>query len=331
MSQAGRALLIGLVITLLGLSIGLPVASAESDPPSPYPPSPAGPALETDDGALATALSCPVGFSHPDRAVALLVHGTGTTATESWPDGFGKALPRAGFDWCMVQLPDRALGDIQLSSEYVVSAVRSIANETGRKVDLIGHSQGAVEIRWAVRFWPDVRAEVDDLITLAGANDGVYAASTDCSLGHCSPASWQMRVGAALEAAVNQIPAPTGPSYTAIYSNSDVIIQPTSSATFSGASNVLVQDICPGRYVEHAWHLFDASVFAIALDAIDHVGPADAARVPRSACNEITAPGVDPTVAMADTATLGTNAAAAILSHPRTTSEPPLRDYALAG
>jgi hypothetical protein len=231
----------------------------------------------------------------------------------------------------MVQLPDRALGDVQIASEYVVSAVRNLATTTGRQIDLIGHSQGAVEIRWAVRFWPDVRAEVDDLITLAGANDGVSTASTDCSLGQCSAPSWQLRVGSQLEAALNRVPAPSGPSYTAIYSNTDLLIQPTSSGAFSGASNVLIQDICPGRYVEHAWELFDAASFAIALDALGNPGPADSSRVPRSACNQITAPGVDPTVAAADSATIGANALSAMFTHPRITSEPPLRDYALAG
>src|SRR5256714_7627001 len=168
---------------------------------------------------MAKALTCPHAFTHPQHPVVLLVHGTGTTAVESWPDGFGRSLPLAGFDWCMVQLPDRALGDIQISTEYVVAAVRRLALLTHRRVDLIGHSQGAVEIRWAVRFWPDVRAEVDDLITVAGANNGVDTASYSCGLGYCAPAIWQMRVGAALEAALNAVPAPEGPSYTALYSN----------------------------------------------------------------------------------------------------------------
>src|SRR5207237_1156355 len=82
--------------------------------------------------------------------VVLLVHGTATTATETWPEGLGKTLPLAGFDWCMVQLPDRALGDIQISNQYVVAAVRTLARRTRRRVDLIGHSQGGLQTRWAI-------------------------------------------------------------------------------------------------------------------------------------------------------------------------------------
>lgn len=287
-----------------------------------------GPPLEVDPALLHAALSCPDGLTHPERPVVLLVHGTGTTGAETWPDGLGKTLPLMGFDWCMVELPDRALGDIQTSSEYVVAAVRELHDGAGRRVDLIGHSQGAVEIRWAVRFWPDVRAAADDLITLAGANDGVQTANSSCGLGYCAPALWQMRVGAALEAALNRIPAPPGPSYTAIYSSTDELVQPASSGTFQGASNVLIQDICPGRYVEHAYLPFDAAAVAIALDALQNPGAADPARVSRSACDQVAGPGIDPTASMTATATLGANALVAITTHPTVRAEPPLRGYA---
>jgi hypothetical protein len=287
-----------------------------------------GPPLDVDPALLSAALSCPGGLGHPDRPVVLLVHGTGTTGQETWPEGLGRSLAVSGFDWCMVELPDRALGDIQTSSEYVVAAVRELGAATGRRIDLIGHSQGAVEIRWAVRFWPDVRAQVDDLVTLAGANDGVQSASFACSGGQCAPAIWQMRVGAALEAALNKVPAPPGPSYTAIYSSTDELVQPASSATIPGASNVLLQELCPGRYVEHAYIVFDAPAVATTLDALSHPGAADPARVPREACSQMSGPGIDPAASFAASATLGANALTAITTHPAVATEPPLRGYA---
>jgi alpha-beta hydrolase superfamily lysophospholipase len=139
-------------------------------PMAAAPAGDSGPPLLTDPVALDTAWSCPDGLTHPGRPVVLLVHGTATTAEESWTGGLGHVLPAAGFDWCMVQLPGRSLVDIQVSSEYVVAAVRAIHRRTGGQVSLVGHSQGALQIRWAVRWWPDVRAVVDDLFSLAGAN-----------------------------------------------------------------------------------------------------------------------------------------------------------------
>jgi len=300
--------------------------------PAPaYPPPPQGPALDVDPTALDTALTCPDGLRHPDKPVVLLVHGTATTATETWPEGLGKTLPLARFDWCMVQLPDRALGDIQVSNQYVVAAVRTLARRTRRRVDLIGHSQGGLQTRWAIRWWPDVAQIVEDDITFAGSNDGVASASADCSGGRCAPSVWQQRQGSALEAALNRRPMPAGPSYTAIHSATDELIQPTSSGTFAGASDILVQDVCPGRYVGHVQAVYDAVYIAFALDALTHPGPASKARVGTAPCSQIYGPGIDPAQATAGIHTLYENAAIATADHPPTDAEPPLRAYARTG
>jgi hypothetical protein len=52
------------------------------------------------------------------------------------------ALNNAGIDVCTVDLPDRALTDIQVSAEYVVYAVRHMREHYHSKVDILGHSQG---------------------------------------------------------------------------------------------------------------------------------------------------------------------------------------------
>ena len=87
-------------------------------------------------GAVAS-VTCPDGVrAHKQRPVVLLVHGTATTAQESWAEGFGKSLHVSGFDWCMVQLPGRALGDIQASNAYVVDAVGDLHRLTHRRIAL---------------------------------------------------------------------------------------------------------------------------------------------------------------------------------------------------
>jgi hypothetical protein len=187
---------------------------------------PTGPPLSTNTVALETALSCPDGLSHPGHDVILLVHGTAVTAAQTWPDSLGSVLPQAGFDWCMVELPDRALGDIQTSAEYVVAAVRAIHGRSGRQVSLVSHSLGADEIRWSVRWWPDVRAEVDDLVTLEGINRDAGLPSAECIPGRCYPAAWQFRPGAAFMDALNRVPTARGPSYTTIRSLTDEGVQP---------------------------------------------------------------------------------------------------------
>jgi len=231
----------------------------------------------------------------------------------------------------MVQLPDRELGDIQDSNEYVVAAVRQLARQTGRKVDLIGHSQGGLQIRWSVRWWPDLRLEVEDLITFAGSNQGVASASGICVTGSCAPSVWQQRQGSALETALNRAPMPAGPSYTAIRSATDELVQPASSGTFAGAGNVLVQDLCPGRYVGHVQAVFDAVYIAVALDALEHPGPAAPGRVGGAHCGELYGPGIDSLQATSAITTLYQNALIAVAAHPNTSAEPALRDYARSG
>ena len=98
-------------------------------------------------------------------------------------------------------------------------------------------------------------------------------------------------------------------SYTSVYSRTDQFVwlangpsDPwTESAKLDGASNIAIQDICPGRYVEHIQATYDAAVYAVIMDALTHDGPADASRVDRAVCAQSAMPGVNMGEAMAKT------------------------------
>ena len=61
-------------------------------------------------------------------------------------------------------------------------------------------------------------------------------------------------------------------------------------------TNVATQDICPANTSEHfIVGTTDPVAYALAMDALDHDGPASEARVDRAACTQVFAPGVDPT------------------------------------
>ena len=298
---------------------------------------PPGPPLESDSNALETALGCPDGISSdPARPLVLLVQATSSSAAEDFGFGLAHVLREAGIDWCMVELPARATVDIQISTEYVVHAVRSLHDRTGRKVSLMGMSQGALEIRWAVRWWPDVRAHVDDVVSFVGPNRGSITANLVlCGRGECNPPVWQWSRGSAFIEALNRVSAPEGPSYTAIYSRTDWIVQPSwpdseAAGAFDGATNLAVQDMCPGRVVDHVQSLFDAVFAAVFLDALRHPGPAVAARIDRSVCSQVFAPPIEPVVATVAITTIYANAFAPSNAH-KTRREPPLRPYAREG
>jgi triacylglycerol esterase/lipase EstA (alpha/beta hydrolase family) len=293
--------------------------------PRPVAASADGPALTVPADRLAGSLTCPT--FEAGRDPVLLVHGTATDSHDSWSWNYERALPALGFSVCTVDLPERALGDIQTASEYVVHAIRAIAAASGRKVAVIGHSQGTLEPRWALRWWPDVRRLVDDDISLAGPHHGATGAEQVCTTGSCAAAAQQMRFGSHFLTALNRgDETPGDVDYTSVFSQNDELVQPPSSARLDGAVNVLVQDLCPGRSVHHGGALHDAAVFAVVLDALTHPGPADPARVDRAACLRPWMPGVDEPVT--GNAMLYGPAFLALLQHDTVPAEPPLAPYA---
>ena len=258
------------------LILGLAVSACE--------PNPGDPPLTVPVDTLNAALDCPASFTSAHEPV-LLVHGTFTNADENWSWNYRVALPADGYDVCWVTLPYRSLGDIQVASEYVVHAVRTIKANSGRKVDIIGHSQGGLEPRWALRWWPSLLKKVDDVVTLATPNHGTIVSDP---ISPSCPACWQMKTTSNFIAALNSLDETPGtgiaaPSYTALYSITDELVQPvapTPTAALDGASNVLVNgpEVCPGRPVDHVGFAYDKVVYDLTRDALDHPGPAVPAR-----------------------------------------------------
>ena len=295
-----------------------------------------GPPLKEPRAALERALECSGGVRGASRDPVLLVHGTFSNASESWAWGYRRVLPQQGFATCTVTYPDRGLGDIQRSAEYIVYAIHQVSHLSGRRIAVVGHSQGTIEPLWAIRFWPDSRARVSDYVGLAGPFKGTTASGLGprgCDVdGRCWPAAHQMLPGSRLLAALLRGRLPGGPAYTSVASAYDQAVTPAPQASrLEGARNVVIQDICPGRPIDHVSMLADAVTYAVVLDAITHSGPADPARVPGSVCSQGYMQGADP-VAGATLAPMFTaNAFAAGATYPRAEREPRLRCYADPG
>jgi triacylglycerol esterase/lipase EstA (alpha/beta hydrolase family) len=311
---------VALAAVLVGAGVAGPAVAGPAEP---------GPRLQTSRVLLDDAVSCP---SRMTRKAVLLVHGTSVTAEENWSWNYVKALPHQGFDVCTVQMPDRLLIDIQTTSEYVVHAIREVARRSGRPISVVGLSQGALQPRWALRWWPDLRRLVDDYVSMAGTNNGSVFADGSCGT-DCIPSLWQQRTsGSAFQSALNAgDTTPGSVSYTSVYSLTDEIIQPVAPepvAAIRGATNIAVQDVCPGRYVGHVQSASDAAYYAVVLDALKHVGPADPSRVDRDYCTQTVMPYVDPKEAVVRTAEVYVFAGVVQGEHEKVSSEPPLRPYA---
>jgi triacylglycerol lipase len=307
------------LVVLLALGLAAAACTPTGDPP-----------LSVPERLLADALRCPSTFSHRAHQPVLLVHGTFATPEENWSWNYGHALPAAGYDVCTVRLPDRATGDIQVASEYVVYAVRHIYDHSRSKVDVLGHSQGGLEPRWAVRWWPSLRTKVDDLVMLGTPNHGTVVADQATPLG-APPAAWQMRTNSRFIAALNSEDETPGPvSYTSLYTLSDELVQPvlpTATAAVAGGRNLLVQDLCPGRVVDHVGLAYDAAAHDMVIDAFTHPGTADPGRFDRSTCLQVAFDGVAPEPLLS-TGIAELQDGSGFTGAPNASEEPPLKPYA---
>lgn len=265
------------------------------------------PPLTVPQATLDSALHC-TPFGHPDKPAVLLVHGTGATGADEYTFFFTPQLVALGYDVCIVTYPDRGLVDQQISAEYIVSALRRMHAQTGRRVAMIGHSQGATMPRWALKFWPSAREAVDDFVMLAGPNHGTTVAIPFALAGGLVnlPILRRLPLGLLPESIYQFLPdsdfvttlnqgdeTPGSIAYTSIYTRFDQLVQPVApiataalepSASNPDRSNILLQDVCRGHLAEHlSIGTTDTLAFALALDAIGNPGPADVARAGGSA------------------------------------------------
>jgi hypothetical protein len=328
-------------------------AAASAAGPAYAPLDQPGPPLQVPAALLRASLVCSPGVRGAKLEPVLLNPATAVTAAQDYGHSWEPELTSLGIPWCALTVPYSTLGDIQTSGEYIVNAIRTMHALAGRKMAILGHSQGGESMRWALRFWPDTRAMVDDVVGFAGANHGTTVLDplirSECSLG-CAPAGLQQTTYSNFIAALNsRTETFAGISYTEIYSHTDEVVEPDTSSPSACTSclhtgagmitNVATQDMCPLDLDEHLLiGTIDPVAAALALDAIRHPGPADPARIPKPVCSELYAPGTDPVANTLAGLLDGPNLAAVVIEPaagltsgvPLVNSEPPPRCYVTA-
>jgi triacylglycerol lipase len=282
------------------------------------------PELRVSEEAIEQSLRCPTTFTGSYDPV-LFVHGTGANADLSWDWTYVPALTSFGFDVCTIDLPSASWEDIPIASEHVVHAIRAVSARASRKVTLVGHSQGTLEIRWALRHWPSLSAHVGEIIGLGGVDAGAAQAQATCAIGFCRVSTWQMRPGSRLLAALGN-EAPPGIPYSSIYSETDTTAVPPTSFVL-GATNVSVQSVCAGREVSHAALVSDAVVFALVVYALEHATPPEPSAVDTAFCLRDRLEGITAGQASGEEARSTAYFLATYLGGPQPGAEPALPPY----
>lgn len=311
------------IATLAAVVPGTPAGAAE-------------PELDVPVATLAGALRCGGDLASGPTPV-LLVPGTTLTPDVNFGWNYEKAFTAAGRAWCAVTIPGHGMGDVQIAAEYIVHALRTMDARAGRRVSIVGYSQGGMSPRWALKWWPDTRAYVDDLVSIDGSNHGTLDTLPLCAL-PCQPSLWQQDHRSHFLAALNAGQETyAGISYTQVYSALDEVVVPnlgpaasTALHTGPGAiSNLSVQAICPMHIADHVtMGTVDPVAFAVVTDALTHTGPADAARISHSVCTRLLMPGVTPAAAASGELRVAAQAATQLAVYPRVAHEPPLAAYA---
>jgi triacylglycerol esterase/lipase EstA (alpha/beta hydrolase family) len=302
-----------------------------------------GPALSVPRATLEKAVKCTADVGAGQREPILLVPGTDLTPGPNYSWNYERALSALHFPYCTVELPASATGDIQVAGEYVVYAIRRLHALSGRKVQIIGYSQGGMVPRWALRFWPDTRSLVDDDVGLDASNHGTTDADATCGPGMpCQAANWQQRSQSrsafmmALNSRQETFP---GISYTEIFSHADEIVVPNFDTTGSSSvhggggeiANVAVQAVCPNDAADHlAMGSYDPVGYALAIDAVTHPGPASATRIGSAVCAQPFQPGVDPATFATDYAGFLNAIAQGANNSEKLAAEPPVKCYVFA-
>lgn len=315
-----------------------PGAATVVDDPAQYAPvDQPGPPLSVPADLLEQSLACSPNVETAGRKPVLFLHATWIDPVINFSWNYQRAFDADHRPYCLLTMPNFGTSDIQVSAEYVVYAIRTMYQRSGHQVDIIGHSQGGMIGRWATRFWPDTRPMVDDIVGLGPSNRGSNPAL--CQLA-CQPAVWQQTIGSQFLTALNSGQETfAGISYTVVYTRIfDEFITPNLddnvlglSALHTGTgqiSNVATQDICVTSINEHfLLGTSDPVAYALAINAIDHPGPADPARIDKSVCTQLLQPGVDPVMFPVRLAEVAATFAVVYTTAPRTLGEPPLMPY----
>jgi hypothetical protein len=289
-------------------------------------PTSADPRQTVPTPQLSSALHCQGELSQADQAV-LLVPGTGSDGSYLFPPGFQVELSASGVPSCYLDIPGHTLDDMQVSVQYVVFALRQMADRVPHRITIYGFSQGGVLARMALTFWPNTRHLVSDVVSASAPQHGSNTSSDFCRTFGCPAALWQRLPTSRLLAVLNEGDETPGGSvaWTTLRTLNDTTAVPADgpnpTSALQGASNLVIQDICPGRQVQHLDMAFDAIAYAALWDAMLHGGPAEASRLRGGeACDRQYVGNVTPDYVSAVNSRVFLN----IVTAPRLEEEPPV-------
>jgi pimeloyl-ACP methyl ester carboxylesterase len=185
------------------------------------------------------------------------------------PDELAGVLRRLGKDVTVLALPGTGTGDLDHQAAALQAAAKAVRTRTGApSVDVIGYSAGGVVARlWVEEH--DGRHKARRVVTLGSPQHGAQIAAAGAAAlpGACPVACQQLAPGSQLLGSLSES-VPTPPEWMSVWTENDETVTPADSARLDGATNVDIQQACPGRQVSHGDLPSDDYVTSLVLDAI---------------------------------------------------------------
>ena len=201
----------------------------------------------------------------PGRVLLVPGYGGSTTGLEV----LAAKLTAVGRQVAVIGLPGDGTGDLRDSARVLDAATVGATS-----VDVVGYSAGGVTVRyWAKRLGGAKLAR--RIVTLGSPHHGTSLAAlgTVFASGSCPVACMQLVPESPLLKDLNNgDETPDGPMWLSLWTSQDETVTPPTSARLDGATDVALQDICPGITVSHSDLPSNALVDGIVLQALG-VGP----------------------------------------------------------
>ena len=245
-------------------------------------------------GALAAALALLLAFMsrgdatpktvRQDRPGAvLLVPGYGGSVA-----AFGDLTPRlesTGRQVIVVRLPGNGTGDLRASARALQRDVTLALAAGAPSVDVIGYSAGGVVARYWAKNLGGARV-ARRIVTLGSPHHGTVLATAGTAFGPvCTLGCRQLAPGSALLRQLNAgDETPDGPRWLSVWSTQDEVVTPAETARLDGATNVVLQAICPQVLVHHGDFPRTPLVVGLVLRAL---GPGEIPRPTGADCADL--------------------------------------------
>jgi triacylglycerol esterase/lipase EstA (alpha/beta hydrolase family) len=198
-----------------------------------------------------------------------LVPGYG--GSDSMLETLANRLHSAGRTTILLALPDDATGDLNVQAGILAARVTQALNAGAPSVDLVGYSAGGIVIGLFVAAHPkEVRQIVTIGSPLHGTAIAALAVSLNLSSTVCPVACREMAPGSSVLASLDAAePAHTGVPWTSMWTTDDQVVLPPDSARFTGATNIVLQQVCADDTANHLSLPADPLVAGLTLRALN--------------------------------------------------------------